>query len=287
MTLLSSLFKLGSGRTQKQRLALLDLLLMTAQADGPLSLSERDRIARAIEAYEELRGTSWDEVLERANEILGDAPLFSETRDRVRDELENRELRRFAVALAAQCASLPLTDEERALLGSVAEGFGIDEHDAANLMKPWMRADPAALGYRRTRYNDLDRAAPPSWAAALARASDGELELLLFKATATRTLLTRLGEDAQLVAFGDTLTTSRGELRVDALVEVGSRRVLARFLARGEAMFPEEPRAWIEALDGLDGDVSLCVGYADAVPLPDQSALRAAAGAPITFEKLG
>ena len=49
---------------------------------------------------------------------------------------------------------------------------------------------------------------------------------------------------------------------------------MARFLGRGEAMFPEEHDLWPELLERMESSVSLYVGYAEKLPPPDQAALR-------------
>lgn len=271
--LFQSLF--GGARSGRQKDALIDLLLMTAHSDGEVTRVDLDRIARAIDTHPELAGVDWDDVTAREEAIRDDGPLFSATRERVARDLADPTLRRFGMGLAAQCASTPLTLEERALLATMAEAFGIPDPERDAILSPWTHADPQRSGYIRPAYNDPRARERPTWVEALARAeSDEELASLTFKATATRALMTRLSDSAELLSVGEVLEARERGLRVDALVRAGDTTWMARFLGRGEAMFPEEHDLWPEILERMESSVSLYVGYADRLPPPDQAALR-------------
>lgn len=282
--LLQSLF---GGRSSRQKDALIDLLLMTAHADGEVTRVDLDRIARAIETHPELSGVDWDDVVGRQDVVREDGPLFSETRERVIRDLSDATLRRFGLTLAAQCASTPLTMEERALLVTMAEAFGIAEADREPMLSPWTHADPQRSGYVRPAYNDPRARERPSWAEALARAeTDEELAILTFKATATRTVMTRLSESTELLSVGEIIEAQGRGLRVDALLRAGDTTWMARFLARGEAMFPDEHDLWPEILERMESSVSLFIGYAERLPPPDQAALRRLNPARLLIEKV-
>lgn len=283
--LLQSLF---GGRSSRQKDALIDLLLMTAHADGEVARVDLDRIARAIETHPELSGVDWDDVIGREEVVRGDGPLFSETRVRVIRDLADATLRRFGLTLAAQCASTPLTVEERALLQTMAEAFGIADADRDAILSPWTHADPQRSGYIRPAYNDPRARDRPTWAEALGRAeSDEELASLTFKATAIRALMTRLSESSELLSVGEVIEAQGRGLRVDALVRAGDTTWMARFLARGEAMFPDEHHLWPEILERMESSVSLYVGYAERLPPPDQAALKRLNPDRLLIERVG
>ena len=272
MAIFNSLF---GGRSSRQKDALLDLLLMIAHADGQVSTVDLDRIARAIETHSELGNVDWDDVLAREELVRLDGPLFSDTRDRVARDLVDPALRRFGLSLAARCASIPLANEERMLLAALADAFSIPDADRDAIFAPWSQADPNRLGYVRSTFNDPSSRERSTWAEALGRAeSDDELAILMFKASATRSAMTRLSETTQLVSIGDVITAGDKSLRVDAYLKVEDRAWLGRFLARGEAMYPEEHRLWPELLERMESSVSLFIGYAERLPPPDAAALR-------------
>lgn len=285
MSILQSLF--GLGRSSRQKDALIDLLLMTAHADGEVTRVDLDRLARAIEQHPELSGVDWDDVLGREEVVREDGPLFSETRARVARELGDPTLRRFGLTLAAQCASTPLTVEERALLVTMADAFAIAESEREAILSPWTHADPQRSGYLRPAYSDPRARDRPTWAEALARAeTDEELAILLWKGTATRTVMARLSEDTELLSMGEVLEARGTSLRVDALLRAGDTTWMTRFLARGEAMFPEEHDLWPDVLERMESSVSLYIGYAERLPPPDQAALRRLNPARLVIEKV-
>lgn len=272
MALFDSIF---GGRAARQKEAILDLLLMVSLADGQASMVDLDRIARAIETHPELANTDWDDVLSRLEIVREDGPLFSDTRERVIRELSDPALRRFALTLAARCASVPLVQEERLLLVALADAFAIPEAERESIFAPWSLADPTRLGYVRSSFNDPRARERITWAEALGRAeSDEELAILVFKATAARTAMTKLSATTQLLTVGDLIEAGDRSLRVDAFLRVDDRAWLARFLAKGEAMFPEEHALWPEILERMESSVSLYIGYADKLPPPDEAALR-------------
>lgn len=272
MTILDALF---GGKTQRQREALIDLLLVTAHADGEASLSDLDRIARAIQTNDALKGFDWDTVLTREEAVRRDAPLFSETRERLAKDLGDAELRRFGISLAAKCASTPLTMEEREVLHRIASALDIEESEREGLISPWTEADPFRLGYTRTPYNDPHAPSPLSFGEALERSeSEAELRLLLFKAAGTRTVMAKLSEETKLVSFGELIEIERARVRVDAFLRAGERSYVVRFLSQGEALFPAEHKLLLELLDRMESSVSLYVAVADTLPPPDEAALR-------------
>lgn len=272
MSILQSLF---GGRSSRQRDALIDLLLVATHADGEVSTTDHDRIARAIELHDELRGYDWDEVLSREERIKEDAPLFAETRGRLAKDLADRDLRRFGLSLAARCCGTPLAEEERAMLHQLADLFGLAEREREAILTPWTKADPFQLGYVRSAFNDPRAVSRTTWIDALARAeTDSELALLTFKATAARSAITRLSEETELVSLGEVIEVEGASLRIDAFLRAGDKSWLARFLAKGEALYPLEHRLWVQLLERMESSVSLLVGYQDTLPPPDEAALR-------------
>ncbi|MFO0722881.1 MAG: TerB family tellurite resistance protein [Myxococcota bacterium] len=272
MTILDALF---GGRSQRQREALIDLLLVTAHADGEVTLSDLDRIARAIQTNDALKGIDWDLVLSREREVRQDAPLFADTRERLARDLGDMELRRFGIQLAAKCASTPLTQEEREVLDRVAAALDIPEAEREALVSPWTEADPFRLGYVRTAYNDPEIGTPLTYGEALERAeSEAELRLLLFKATSTRAVMAKLSEETELVSFGEIIDIGAAHVRIDAFLRAGERSYVVRFLSAGEALYPAEHKLLLELLDQMESSVSLYIAVADTAPPPDEAALR-------------
>ncbi|MCC7381064.1 MAG: TerB family tellurite resistance protein [Deltaproteobacteria bacterium] len=284
MTILQSLF---GGRQDRQRDALVDLLLMAALADGELSLADLDRIARAIETHDELRGYDWDEVKSRAKIVAADAPLFGDTRDRLAREITDPDLRRFGLKLAARCCRAPLAEEEKALLHRIAELFEVRDKERAKILR-WTDADPVGSGYLRCGFNDPAGTQRASWADALAKSEDdSQLAMLTFKATATRAVMSRLSDKTELLSVGELVAFDAEEsLRVDAYLRAGERTFLARFLAQGEALFPREHELLPALIDRVDSSVSIYVGYAGALPPPDEAALRRIAPERLRVEHL-
>lgn len=287
MSILQSLFGGIGGRSARQRDALIDLLLMAAHADGEASLTDFDRIARAIETNEELRGYDWDEVLARHGRVKKDAPLFAETRESVAKALSDRSIGRFGLGLAVRCCGTPLAEEERALLHQLADLFKLSESDRASILTPWTSADPFGLGYLRSVFNDPQASQKITWIEALARAqTDTELALLTFKATATRVAMSRLSETTELVAIGELIDLDGESLRIDAYLRAGEKTWLARFLAKGEALFPREHALLPQLLDRMESSVSIYIGYQESLPPPDEAALRRIAPERLLSEKL-
>jgi hypothetical protein len=285
VTILQSLF---GGRSQRQREALIDLLLMSAYADGEASRTDFDRIARAIETHEELKGFDWDEVRARAARIKDDGPLFFDTRERLAKDLADPELRRFGLGLAARFCGTQLGQEEQALLHQLAESFDIAEEDRGEILQPWTDADPFRMGYLRCSFNDPDATQQPTWVEALAKAEGlDELALLTFKATAARAAMSRLSEEAELVSVGEVVEIAGGKLRVDAYLRDKERSFLARFLAKDEALYPREHDLLPNLLERMDSSVSIYIGYAETLAPPDQSALALLEPERLLLQKLG
>jgi hypothetical protein len=288
--LLQALLGFGD-RSARRRETIIDLLLMAGLADGDLSLIDEDRIAHAIHTQPELAGFDWDELVDRIEIIQGDAPLFSETRARLVRDLEDPEPRRFALTLTARFLGTPLGEEETALLSALAGEFGIDESEREALLQPWTDADPFQMGYLRSDFNNPASLRRGTLFDAMERTqSDPELALLTFKLTALRVAMTRISETAELVSLGEVLecnadiregrsrddgTGEETSLRVDALIKHEHRRFVARFVAKGEALYPAERRLFRTMLEQAHPSVTLLIGHADPTLCPpDEASLR-------------
>jgi hypothetical protein len=273
--LLQALLGFGD-RSARRRETIIDLLLMAGLADGSLSLIDEDRIARAIQSQSELQGFDWDDLVDRIEIIQSDAPLFSETRARLVRDLDDAEARRSALSLTSRFLGSPLGHEELVLLSALADAFQIPVGEREVLLAPWTEADPFQLGYVRCSFNNPEAPRRQTLFEAMERTeSDPELALLTFKLTAARVALTKLSEDAELIALGELIDLGGESFRVDALLQAQDRSFLARFLGKGEAMYPGE-RLLLEALvERLNPGASLLIGHADpALAPPDEAAFR-------------
>ncbi len=234
---LSSLF--SSGRPERELLA--DVILMTALADGALSESERDGLARAMQDEDELAGLTWEWILERAEELADDAPLFSDAREAVSKHLDDPFRRRQSIALAARVigSDRDLAEEERAILLSLAHGFGIDERETKRILEE--AAEASGGRFVRLRFNDPRVADAATLYDALGEASEeAVVAALLYKPRAIRTAMTMLAPGGKLTEVGDRLQIGLHQLRIDATVELGPRTWHLRCIAANEAMHADE-----------------------------------------------
>lgn len=262
---------IGSARRRED---LIDLLLMVCVADGDLSERDLDRVARAMQTRDELRGLSWEEVVVRASIIEMEAPSFQETRGRIVAGLSKPDDRRFAVTMAVGLLGDALTEPERDLLNNVCADLDIEPEERDRLLAPWSEADPLTTGYVRCGYNDPAAARKTTVFDAMAHAeNDIELALLTFKLCATRALLTYFDDDATLQALGELIEIKQGRFRVDAFVSRGQRNLLGRFLARGEAMHAKELKLLPHLIENTDPSVSVLIGHADGLSPRDEWAL--------------
>ena len=279
---------LGSfDRTGRQREALVELLLMAALADGDATLAEIDRIARAIETQDALRGLDWTWVSQRLEEIREDGPLFFETRQRLGKNLKDPELRRSGLSLAAQFLGTPLAEEERALLDSVADAFEIPSEERESLFAPWSETDLFRVGYVRCGFNNPDVPPRTTFIEALANTEhDVEFALLTYKLLAARSAMTRFSESTELTSLGEPLELAGASLRIDALLEHEGKSFLGRFLARGEALHPREHELMREVIARIEPSAALFIGYADALSPPDEAFLKTLDPDRVVIERL-
>jgi hypothetical protein len=273
--LLQSLLGFGD-RSARRRETIIDLLLMAGLADGALSLIDQDRIARAIHNQAELQGFDWDDLVDRVEIIENDAPLFSETRARLVRDLDDPEARRFALSLTSRFLGAPLGQVELALLSALADAFEVPVREREALLAPWTEADPFQLGYVRCAFNNPEAPRRQTLFEAMERTeSDSELALLTFKLTAARVAMTKLSEHAELIALGELIDLGGESFRVDALLQSEERSFLARFLSKGEAMYPREREMLESLVDRLNPGASLLIGHAEpTLAPPDEAAVR-------------
>jgi uncharacterized tellurite resistance protein B-like protein len=244
----SSLF--SSGRPERELLA--DVVLMTALADGALSEGERDGLARAMREEDELAGISWDWILERAKVLAEDAPLFGDARRAVEEQLADPFRRRQSIALAARVigADRQLAEEERAILLSLAQGFGIDERETNKILEE----TGAGSAFVRLRFNDPRVADASTLFDALTDArADDAIAALLFKPRAIRTAMTTLAPGGKLVEVGERMQIGLHQLRIDGTIELGPKKWHLRCLAPNESMHADE-RIVLKMLAGQLGE---------------------------------
>lgn len=280
----STLF--SSRRPQGALLA--DVILMTALADGSLDQSERDGLAQALRNEELLEDLEWDEILDRAEEIEHDAPLFSDTRREVAKHLKDPAIRRRAITLAARVVGTnrQLEDEERAILSSIAEGFSIPEDEARSIIDEALAEQGSA--YVRIKFNDprtLDLVDLPD---AIRRTPDDQaLAALLFKPHAIRTAISARLEGAKVDAVGEKLQVGLHELRIDATVTSGSERWLIRCVAPGEALHEDEYAVLKMLLEQMEKDTYLMVVHTDELPPGDEAFLQGLDAPRLVLERIG
>jgi uncharacterized tellurite resistance protein B-like protein len=256
---------------------MIDVVLMAALADGDLTDEERDRIGRAIRDVEDLHGLDWDWVLARGDELALEAPLFFDARQTL-DRLTDPARRRSALTIAANvvAADRPLFDEERALLGSVARRFDIEDDEFTRLIEPSRLPGPGR-GFERSRFNDPTLTRKVEWVDALQDAeNEGQRRLLLYKLAGLRLLTwTAFADDeARVIRVGERLRFGAYVFRVDGVLEVGTRRWLCRFLAPAEALHPGEQPMIRTLADRLPETAAILVAHFGQLSPADASFLQ-------------
>lgn len=265
---LSSLF--SSGRPERELLA--DVILMTALADGALSEAERDGLARAMQDEDELAGLEWGAILERAKELEEDAPLFSDARKDVGKRLKDPFRRRQSIALAARIigADRDLAEEERAILLSLAHGFGIDERETNKILEE--AAEASGGRFLRLRFNDPRVADAATLFEAIGDAKDeAVVSALMFKPRAIRTAMTLLAPGGKLTEVGDRLQIGLHQLRIDGTVELGPRTWHLRCIAANEAMHADERIVLKMLAEQLDEDTQVVVVHETELYAADEA----------------
>lgn len=231
------------GESRRERELLCDIILMAVLADGMISQTELDGIAKTLNTYDEFDGLQWDWVMHRAQELREDAPLFFDTREALVQELTDPRLRVLGLTLAAQIVSAerPLEEEERALLDSLGQAFEIPEPEREVLLS---RPSELArdIGFFRGPFNDPTQETPKQLFDAIANSADApELRALMYKLGAIRKVMdNHLEGEASILGLGETMKMGPLHFRVDALIELEKTRYLLRCLADGEALHPEE-----------------------------------------------
>jgi hypothetical protein len=242
---------LGTDSIQQKRMV--DVILMAALADDALSQTTLDLIAKAIQKNQELAGISWEWIVARSRELALDAPLFSDTRQAVIAELEDRSLRRFAISLAAKIvgAGRQLSSGERAILSELDFELKIMGTDLDKLLIPSEGED--ARGFLRSITNDPTDLEAPTLFDAIAKAqNDDELRLLTYKLYAIRRMIDLLPAGAELTSVAEGVRMGHHFARVDAVIDLpNSGRFIVRCLAEGETMHAAEH----ECLAGIAGEL--------------------------------
>jgi len=252
---------------------------MASLADGELDARGFDRVARALRDNPELSAVDWDWVVHRAQELALEAPLFFDSRTEIAKALTDAEDQRRALAIAARFVGggRDLADEPRAVLGALASAFGIPEHEHDHLLRPSGVTDSTDLGFVRAAFNAPEAENAPSLFEALRSASDdGQRRLLLFKLSAIRKLIWRLGAEPrpELVKVGEPLRFDDLRFRVDAILEHGGRRKLVRCVASGEALHRGEHALLRRLADRLPETADLLVVHEGRLSPEDESFIR-------------
>jgi tellurite resistance protein len=243
---------LDAGRSD--RALFLDAALMVAAASGSVSFAEREALAAALAEGGPLGGLSWAEVERRLDEVELEAPLFADARAAWQVSGSERAEEALAFAAAVASADGPLDDDERALLGLLADEQGL----GAALPRLLAAVSPPAARAERTPFNDPAGPRELGFFDALAEARDPqELRRLVFKLHAVRWALNERLPGAQLTGVGEWLPVGAQRMRADAIAELDGHRWLMRCLSRGEALHDGEHEL-IRRLDStIDRSVDL------------------------------
>jgi hypothetical protein len=221
---------------------MVDVILMAALAEEGLTQTTFDLIGKAMQRHQELAGLSFEWIAARAHELALDAPLFSDTRRTVIEELTDRSLRRLAVSLAAKIvgAGRPLKNEERALLGELGFELEIMGTDLDKLLEP--STPEEARGFYRAACNDpTDPEAPTLFDAISQAENDDELRPLTYKLYAVRRILDTLPPGSELVSVAESVRMGPHFARLDGTVDLANAgQCFIRCLADGEALHPAE-----------------------------------------------
>lgn len=245
--------------------AVIELALVAALAQERLHQTELDRIARAIQELPELSGIDWDWLINRIEELRGEAPLFSDARDRIAAVLGRSALASFALTFAERLLWEGPADDARFILSDISNRLSVD---------PTAPESPLP-GLLRARFNDPADPDDIPFHTALARADPIERRLLLFKLQAARSVLDRLGPGSYVVDVGRHIAWGMALFRADAVIQAMSGRYTCRFLAPEEALHPEEHRLVPGMVTDLRFGEHLLFGYAGRLGAPDAAALEA------------
>lgn len=236
-----------AGRDKAEGRPMAEVALMVALADGAFRPAEQDALERAL-AEGELEGVTWQELSQRGEALLAEAPFFSEARAELFTQRWSEVGRRRALALAMRVgtAAAPLADEQQALLYTLAEGLGIPEGHVERLEPPWGRAQAPAEAVRITRaeFADPDADFAGTHFDALARSSEVQLRLLLYKLSAPRDVASTLLEGAGITEVGRRISLGDHTVRLDAVIENEAEEWWIRCLAQDEALWPRERVLW-------------------------------------------
>jgi hypothetical protein len=264
-----------STAADRERIA--DVMLMTALADAFINQTDFERIKDEMLGYAELDGITEAWIRQRADELRDNAPLFSEPRDHLVRELLDPKTRRLSISLAAKLVgdNRPLQEEERALLYSLAQAFKIPDGERNALLAPW--TSPMFVGdtanYERCIFNAPGRAKNDSIFDAMTE-SDGppnpEFKLLVHKISATRSLLSRNFDGAEIHAVGEVLRIGPYGFRIDALIAHNLELIILRFIGPGEALHPLEHSILATLVHRLDQSVKVIVVHADDLSSSDR-----------------
>lgn len=253
---------------------------MACLAQGELGPDVLDRVARALRDVPQLAQVDWDWVVQRAEELSVESPLFFDARASLVERLTDPEDQRTALALAARWVGggRELSEEPRAVLGALASAFGIPELEMEALLSPSGVTDSADLGFVRSSLNDPESTSDQTLFEALRLADDDvQRRLLLFKLTAARRLVWTLSHDPvppQIVKVGEPLRIDALRFRVDVVIVHDGRRHLTRLVAAGEALHRREHRLLRVLADRLPETARVLVAHEGRLSPEDESFIR-------------
>lgn len=246
----------------------LDLAIIGALAEGEADDRGLDALAAAIARHPELSDYDWPHALRRARQLLKDAPLFADTRHRLKRALSDPEDRKLGFELAASVAASAreLGGDARAVLHSVGASLGLGSRTRRRLMEPFELATlPPAYRWENTRYCDPERR-PQNLFEAIAEATpELDLPLLLYRLGASFRLLQFELGGYKLKALGPLVQLRRGCLRLDAHYTSGGRQVWARFFGPRESLHPSERALWTELLAGVEPPGQLIIVHSQSL----------------------
>jgi hypothetical protein len=210
----------------------------------------------------ELEGVDWDWVLESAEALAEDAPLFSEARARIAAALAGTSGATFALRLALGVVGPGPAEDARALLVDVAARLGVGLPEAP--------VDPLP-GLLHARFSDPESATELRFHEALARARGEERRLLLEKLQLARGCLHALGPRSRVVELGRPIPHGHVLLRADVVIDTLGATYLGRLLGRGEALHALERRMLPELADAQPLGRRLLLAHRGALAPPDRA----------------
>lgn len=258
------------GRLTPELLA--DALLMVTLATGRLTDRQLDTLSWALAHRQELAGLEWDWLLLRAGELADDAPLFSDVRERLVHGITDHNDRRLTLTLAHRVASAAdtVTEEEQALLRSLAAAFEVTEAEQAELFRPTPEGAPA-FTWRRTALADPTAPVRPFFEVLADTVDPGEVRLLIHRLHAVRILLDTSYRDGMLKALGYQWRIDDQHLRIDGVFEAQGRTTWARTLAAGESLFPRERALLPRLLADRPPDTDVLITHSGPLSPADRS----------------